>query len=325
MRFGASDYLPIEEECFDAERTIPARDSMIEATHVFDLKRLLVATDLSPRADAALRRAARLAGDHGAEIVLLHVCEADGRDDQRARQLARDGEEKLRRKVRALSMRGNGAATVRVTTGKPFVEIIRVAREENAELVIVGAHGGGFLKTLLLGTTAERVVRKGDRPVLVVKRASQTPYRQVLVPVDFSEASRVALQLALQFAPHAKFHVLHAYEGIEGRLWRADFTHGQVMSYRSDLRNEKREEMRAFLRGIDCGAKSIRQLLRHGRAPHAITAAARQLHADLVCVGTAGRAGLPYILLGSVAEHVLREVPCDVLAARSGPSSFQLP
>ncbi|HXV50076.1 MAG TPA: universal stress protein, partial [Candidatus Binatia bacterium] len=60
------------------------------------------------------------------------------------------------------------------------------------------------MKDLLLGTTAERVVRKGDRPVLVVKRAADAPYRRVVVGVDFSEDSRYALELALRLAPQAE-------------------------------------------------------------------------------------------------------------------------
>jgi nucleotide-binding universal stress UspA family protein len=56
-----------------------------------------------------------------------------------------------------------------------------------------GAHGEHFFKDLLLGTTAEKVVCKGDRPVLVVKRAAHGPYRRVLVPVDFSESDNAAL------------------------------------------------------------------------------------------------------------------------------------
>jgi len=191
--------------------------------------------------------------------------------------------------------------------------------------VVVGAHGRHFLKALLLGTTAEKVVRKGERPVLVVKRANRHPYRQVLVPVDFSEDSRQALALALRLAPRAIFHVLHAYEGSEGRLWRADFTRSEIMHYRHQLAQERHREIDKFLRRVDCGGRPIRRLLRHGRASHVIAGVAGQLRADLVSVGTVGRTGLPYILLGSVAENVMREASCDVLVARSGPSRFQMP
>lgn len=290
-----------------------------------DLKRLLAATDLSPRAEKAIARAAQVADEHGATLTVLHVLPGAAGYEARNQQIALKIEEDLRREVETLFPHRDRTATINVVTGTPFVEIIRRAREESDDLIFVGAHGAQFIKDLLVGTTAEKIVRKGDRSVLVVKQAPRRPYRRVLVPVDFSDESREALELALRLAPHARFHVLHAYRGIEGRLWRSDFTHDEVMSYRSQLRNEKRQEMKVFLRGIDCAGKPIRQMLRHGQAPHVITAVARHLHADLVSVGTVGRTGLPYILLGSVAEHVLREASCDALVVRSGASSFQLP
>lgn len=66
-------------------------------------------------------------------------------------------------------------------------------------------------------------------------------------------------------------------------------------------------------------------MLKHGRASHVIPKTAKRVRADLVAVGTTGRTGLPYILLGSVAEHVLREAPCDVLVARTEAVRFELP
>jgi nucleotide-binding universal stress UspA family protein len=146
-----------------------------------------------------------------------------------------------------------------------------------------------------------------------------------LVAVDFSKDSRQALEMGLRLAPGAEFHVLHGYQGFEGQLWRGVFTSSEIKNYRYELAKEKRAEMKLFLRGIDSGGKPIGQLLRYGRASHVIAGVVRQLHADLACVGTAGRTGLPHILLGSGAQHVLREAPCDVLVVRSGSSSFELP
>jgi nucleotide-binding universal stress UspA family protein len=83
--------------------------------------------------------------------------------------------------------------------------------------------------------------------------------------------------------------------------------------------------MKGFIRRTGLGDKSIVRLLRYGQAPHVISDVARRLRPDLLCVGSVGRTGLPYILLGSVAEHVLREVPCDVLVAKSGSVRFELP
>ncbi|MBI4525404.1 MAG: universal stress protein [Deltaproteobacteria bacterium] len=298
---------------------------MTEPPSALGLKRLLVATDFSPRADVAMRRAVQIVSEHGAALTLFHVSDPDARDDALARQLALDAEETLRRKIRALSLPDNAAATVRVATGKPFVEIIRRARQERVELVIVGAHGQHFWKDLLLGTTAEKVARKGDRPVLVVKRAPRGPYRRVLVPVDFSDHSRRALELALQLAPRAQFHVLHVYQGFEAQLRRAGLPVSEMVRHQRPLAKEARQEIDAFLGTIDHRGKPIRREVWNGRAHHEITRVARRLHADLVAVGTTGRTGLPYILLGSVAEHVLRELSCDVLVARAGSARFKLP
>jgi len=74
--------------------------------------------------------------------------------------------------------------------------------------------------------------------------------------------------------------------------------------------------------GLD---RPVKRILKHGRAPHVITKTTKRLRADLVAVGTTGRTGLPYILLGSVAEHVLRETRCDVLVARAEDVRFELP
>lgn len=287
------------------------------------LKRLLATTDLSARAEKALARAAQLAEEHKARLTVLHVKEDAVRDEAQTQQVAVKVEDDLCRKVEVVSLPRDGTATMQVVTGKPFVEIIRRAREEAADLIVVGAHGEHFIKDLFLGTTAQKIVRKGDRPVLVAKRATRGPYCRVLVAVDFSDNSRHALEFALQLAPRAEFYVLHAYEGFEGQLQRAGVTKTEIMRHRRQLAKEARQEMKVFLGSIDCGDKQVRREMWYGRAPHEITRVANRLRADLVAVGTAGRTGLPYILLGSVGEHVMREVSSDVLVVRSGSLCFE--
>ncbi len=280
------------------------------------LKKILVATDFSSRAEKALARAAHLAKEHEAVLAILHVREkAARRDATGARQIA-TGEEDLPHERPALAQ---------VVTGKPSVEIIQRAREEAADLIVAGAHGANVVADLFLRTTAGKIVRKGDRPVLVVKRTTRGPYRRVLVPVDFSHNSRQALELALRLAPGAEFHVLHAYQGLERQLWRTDVRPSKIMRYRQQLAKKTRQEMDGFLSNVDCGGKRISRGIWYGQAPHMITLVAQRLEADLVVVGTAGRTGLRYILLGSVAEHVMREVSSDVLVVPSVRSCIEIP
>jgi len=299
--------------------------TMAEPRKALHLERFLVATDLSSRAQKAIARAAQLVEEHGGTLTVLHVLAGAAGYEAHSQQIASQIEKDLRRKVEALSPKKDRVATVRVLPGTPFVEIIRQGREDAADLILVGAHGEDFIKDLLLGTTAEKIVRKGDRSVLVVKQAVQRSYRRVLVAVDFSDHSRHALQLALRLAPQAEFHALHIYSGFEGMLRRAGITGSGIVRYQRQVAKEARQQMEVFMRGIDRRRKPIRREVWNGQARREITTIARRLRADLVAVGTAGRTAVPYILLGSVAEHVLREAPCDVLVVRSGTSRFELP
>jgi nucleotide-binding universal stress UspA family protein len=102
-------------------------------------------------------------------------------------------------------------------------------------------------------------------------------------------------------------------------------TKSRILRYRQRVAQQSREQMKDFIRRMDLNGRLIVRLLRYGRAPHVITAAAQRLRPELVSVGSVGQTGPPQILLGSVAEHVLREVSCDILVARSGSLTFEVP
>ena len=290
---------------------------MREPQNLLLLSRILVATDLSAGAEKAVARAVQLADEHRATLTILHVLPDAVGDEASKRQIVLQVEKYLQRKVTKLSPHHEKTVSIQVDTGSASVEIIRRAREKAVDIILVGAHGEHFINKLLFGRTAERIVRKGDRPVLAVKRRVRGPYRTVLVPTDFSDQSGPALELAMRVAPGAKYLVLHAYQGIEQQLWRSDFPKRDILRYRREAAKQSREQLKHFIhqRGLD--STSFVRLVRYGRAPQVISSVARRLRPDLVAVGSAGRTGLPYVLLGSVAEHVLREVSCDVLVAQS--------
>lgn len=278
------------------------------------LASILVASDFSPGARLALDRAVLLAGEHNCRLTVVHVTDDPGEDPVR-QAIARLGRE----------LPDRTRAAVTAETGKPFVEIIRKARDVDAELVIVGAHGADSIRAVFTGTTAEQVVRKGDRPVLVVKEQAAGPYRDVLVAIDFSEHSRRAVEFAARLAPSAHHHVLHvaALPG-EGRLRTAGLSPSSLRSLRGTVRRETRPRLDAFLTGSQL-APAHTAHLQTGRPEVVIPAAASRLKVDLVAVGTHGMGGLRHVLVGSVAQHVLRDARCDVLAVRTGRVDFELP
>jgi universal stress protein E len=103
------------------------------------LKRLLVASDLSARAEKALPRAAQVAEEHKGTLTVFHVLEGAARDQAQTQQIAVKVEEALCQKVEAFSLPHDETLTAQVVTGKPFVEIIYRAREEAADVIVVGA------------------------------------------------------------------------------------------------------------------------------------------------------------------------------------------
>lgn len=145
---------------------------------MIEIKRILVATDFSDHARTALEYAAYCAKAFEAEVLLCHVVP----EPDVLSQLPPGGEgyfppnftemqEKAARKEgeRWLSDAGISGGRFVTASGTPFVEIIRMAREEQADLIVLGTHGRGAIAHLLLGSVAEKVVRKAPCPVLTVR------------------------------------------------------------------------------------------------------------------------------------------------------------
>jgi nucleotide-binding universal stress UspA family protein len=283
------------------------------------LRKILAATDLSARAEKAVIRAAKLTTEHDAFLEILYVGDSSlGKTGPQRRTDAA-----LRETMIKCTLPSERYA-IRQAIGKPVVEIVRRAREAAADLIIAGDHETNVISDVFSRTTAEAILRESDHPVLIVKRRPRTAYRRVLVPVDFSDHSRSALEFALGLVPDAKFQIMHAYEGVERQLWRTDVTPSDIMHHRREFAKTARAEMRAFLGTIQRDRSKISSGIWFGRAPHVIELVAERFPADLVVVGSASRRGLSRFFLGSVAEYVMRHVEGDVLVVRSKRTAIEI-
>lgn len=302
------------------------------------LNRILVASDLSAHADYALTRAAELARAHTAALTVLNVVEhvvgADAPPENLMRLLIgasgdvvaavkQQAEQALRAKAAALAP---VQAEVAVRVGPAFFEIIRHARERSDDLIVLGAHGAHFVKKWVLGTTAERVVRKGDRPVLVVKKSSRAPYRRLLVAMDFSDAAKRALRFALRAVSNVRLTLLHVYDLSQMAAPAVDrMTSEEFPRLQGEFEGEQRAQLLALAGELGFDPGKVTCLVRYGYPSQVINAVITEARADLVVIGTRGLSGLKHLLLGSVAEHVLRESRCDVLIAPPPTIEFTLP
>lgn len=143
------------------------------------LKKILLATDFSDASTAAAAYARLLADAFSASIHVLHVLEdlAAHAWTTEVYVAALPGvheemERQARERLEAVFPPGEREryrVTTVLRTGSPFVEIVRYARDENMDLIVLGTHGRGPIAHMLLGSVAERVVRKAHCPVLTVR------------------------------------------------------------------------------------------------------------------------------------------------------------
>ena len=286
---------------------------------------LLVATDFSPDAGHAAYRAAILATDHAAQLELLHVVSRPSLDALREvfrmhpgaeAVLVGDVEDMLSEFAERLARETGVSVKPRVAVGHVLDEIL--AASEHADMLILGAHGLNRLRDMILGTTAERLLRKCERPVLVVKQSPNGGYANVLVPVDFSAYSATALKLATHVAPSANIAVAHAFDvPFEGKLRLADVSADEIERYRAQARQQARGKIRGLLQDVATNARQLTDVVEQGDPHRLILAKEKQLGVDLIVMGKHGSM-VEDLLIGSVTRHVLSGSKCDVLVDTTG-------
>lgn len=189
-----------------------------------------------------------------------------------------------------------------VRVGTPWRDIVALAEELRVDAIVVGSRGLTTIQRLLLGSTAENVVRHAPCPVLVVRDGPLKRIRKVLVAVDWDEGSRAAVRYAVQRAGEdVELQAIHAI-GFP-RLIEPEYA-GAL----SDDAPSSRK-LRKFLDRL--GAKGIPAKVVLGEPAEAILDAAHDF--DLLVIATRGRKGAARALLGSVAEKVVRRAEGPVL------------
>lgn len=289
------------------------------------LETVLIGSSLEQDSNQLVSTGAAVARAAGARIYLVHVAPPrpsavgletnllgpDTSEEERRR-------EQLRDQAQRLGLRPDELAGLEVVAGTPHRVIVDMARRVGAKLIVVGASepGGGLDK--LLGSTADRVVRRADCPVLVVRGELPVPPRRVLLPVDLSELSADAFRCGLHFLGEISNG---APTDIEA-LYTLDFL-AQLKFLHSDMpwvttshqvESHAAQELERFVRDqCEGAAVPVQARLRAGDAQVAILAELGEKPADLVVLGTHGRSGFDRLVLGSIASAVLREAPCSVL------------
>jgi len=281
------------------------------------MKKLLMATDLSARSDRALERAVTLAREHSAKLTVVHVV-----DEDLPASLA-DAQEKaakqaIHKHIGGLTA-GNGPhISIEVVFGRAYVDILEMSEKTEAEMIVLGMHREDAFKDMFRGTTVERIIRAGNVPTLLVKDRVSGPYRQIIVGVDFSVYSRRAVEFAVKFVPGGEFYLVHAYDvPFKGFLYGHDTRREVSKQHQVQFQEMIDEEMASFLASLEASASKLERVMQEGTVREVIHRQISRLKPDLLVIGTHGRTGVAHAFLGSVAEDLLRNPPCDVLAVKA--------
>jgi len=285
------------------------------------LGNILVATDFSAGAKRALERACRLPITPGCALTLLHVMPKVSLPFHERAERAVNSSLQAWAQEAQRSVAANVEVRVAIEAGQPFVQIGRRAEVERADLVVLGRHGRRAWPREALGSTADRLLRRGSTAVLVVVDAPLDGYHHPLVAVDEEGSAAAAIALMARIAPEVHgalaIHVLDIDQLV--LLSQYELPVPELEKVWRSLADSTRRRIEAALDQIGDTDLDFDLRTVEGDPRRAILELAQAEQADLVAVGTHGRSGFRHLLLGSVAEAVIRGAQIDVLVVRAGP------
>lgn len=265
---------------------------------------IIAASDLTARSDRATDRALLLAKEWAAPLVLLHVVEGDWSDAA--------VEERAIEALETVLESDASLAEIIVRRGEVQREIIRLAQERSAALIVTGVARSNNVRDFFLGTAVDHLVRHSSVPVLVVKRRARRSYRRILVATDFSPCSALALRAAVELFPRASLTLWHnCHASFETWLDQEETA--------AEACREAEDEMRRFVEAApipDDACLDLRSLIGTGELQDSAGRVLRDGEFDLVVLGTHGRGGFAHATIGSRAAELLNNVACDVLMVR---------
>lgn len=278
---------------------------------------ILLATDLSARCDRALDRAAQLARQWAARLVVLHVVEPAAAEmldnNRRLRQQPFDRLLLAERRLRADLEIDGLDHLILVEEGDPAEAIARIAGERDC-LVVTGLARDETLGRFSLGTTVHRLLRRLTVPVLVVKARVRHEYRYVVVATDLSDSSKRGLDIALGWFPDQRVEMFHAYETPFSGLM------GDAAEYQRQHRAAIASQCMDFLAGApvpDEARHRVSLRMEQGDAAPLLRDHVDASDVDLVVLGSQGRSAALDVLFGSTANEILHSVTCDALVVRA--------
>ncbi len=309
-------------------------------THLQAYKRILVATDFSPPAEAAVKQAVWLARQVGARITLAHTlpdlrravhsvsykAKVDllyGEGSVFQREVRQESDTKMRKMIVDMNA-ADLDVKFETLLGAPYAEITHAVQQEGYDLVLTGTRGLAAWQQFFVGSTAKRLIRNCPSSVWIVKAEHVGPPKAVLAATDFSDVSRRAVLEGLWVAQQAsaEFHLLHVVDSMdvpEDIISRIP----EGSSLRREINKEAKHRFDEFVESLNTDPDQVQRHLSFGTPWQEVGRLATHLNIDLIALGTFGRSGIKGVLLGNTAEKVLDTCDCSILTVK--PADFVSP
>jgi nucleotide-binding universal stress UspA family protein len=296
--------------------------------------KILLATDGSEEATLAAHTAVDLADKTNSELHVIYVGWLDygypsyvipdpEYMQQLQEKLAQEARKLLDAEVERAKAAGANVVEAHLSMGSPDAEIVKLAEEIGAGLIVMGSRGLGGIRRALIGSVSDSVVRHAHCPVLVARAGGNgqvTPSSQrILLATDGSKEATLATQTVTEIATKtgSELHLVHvsvppyhpSYEGV--------YTGDYLQEEEAELEREAQELLNEQVKRVEAAGGSVAQAHpRVGRPESEITDLAEEIGARLIILGSRGLGVMRRVLMGSVSESVVHHAHCSVLVVR---------
>ena len=294
---------------------------------------VLLPTDFSPCANAALHQAVTIAERFQGTVTMLHVVAIHESDPSKIKSIITSSSlpyEKIITTAEEMLHTKEGMIETPVLIEKvllrgisPTSEILRYAAEHHPDLIVMGTHGRTGIRRLIMGSVAEKIIRLSNSPVMTVrcgkdgKPQGYPNYRSILLPVDFSKASIKALWTASEIARNygSKLTLLHVAEAPDftGYLESDDLDDEELSN--SQIK-EAEETLAEFLSKAPLSGIEVYTRVVFGRPGRKIVEFAHEEDIDLIIIPSHGKSGFEKLLMGSNVNKVVHRASCPVLVLK---------
>lgn len=284
------------------------------------MPKLMCATDLLPKSEAAIERAGLLAERLAAQLTLLHVV-SPANAERNLEQELQSATAQLNERARPPQWRHGRSPKTLVRAGNPARLIREVIEQRRPDLAVIGPHRKRALRDVLEGTLAEKILSARRAPLLIVQGVAEAEYRNVLLALDIASecGSAVRATESLVMGPSAQAMVMHVCEPpYQGMMRSAGVAAENIASYVEQSRYEAALAIRDLLKRESADHSRYAVVIGENHPVPTIRRALEMYQPDLLVIGTAGIGRMRRALVGSVANQILDAASCDVLVVPRG-------